>query len=89
MSAARSQQSAKLTGMCTATSVAGRFNGVTHVAIPENMRMPTSVQVEVMPSADEKDRNRKGTKDVGMILQTQAISMAQGCGVPLRSQRVR
>lgn len=40
----------------------------THVAIPENMRMPTSVQVEVMPSADEKDRNRNGTKDVGMIL---------------------
>jgi hypothetical protein len=30
--------------------------------------MPTSVQVEVMPSADEKDRNRSGTKDVGMIL---------------------
>jgi hypothetical protein len=38
------------------------------VAIPEKRRMPTSVHVEVIPTAEEYERVRSGMKAVGMIL---------------------
>jgi hypothetical protein len=40
----------------------------THVAMPENTKMPTSAQVLRMPIPEVKERYRKGTKEVGTVL---------------------
>jgi hypothetical protein len=39
-----------------------------HVATPVKMRIPTRVQVEMTPRAEEKERNLSGMKEVGMTL---------------------
>jgi hypothetical protein len=48
--------------------------GTTYVTIPEVIKMPTRVQVPIIPSADEKERYRNGRKLVGIILcRTQSV----------------
>jgi hypothetical protein len=38
------------------------------VVIPDEMRMTTRVQVAVIPMPEEKDRYRRGKKEVGTTL---------------------
>ena len=59
--------SRKEPGACS-LRVSHRRTFVTHVVIPDEMRMTTSVQVAVMPIPDEKDRYRNGRNEVGTTL---------------------